>query len=88
MSRQPVGALDFAVGRHSSYAGETGHDPRRFTVAHDEAEILPLLRQVKRLNPACGSSPPPRSPPAAQRLLRDRSAGAASGRRVSASWDR
>ena len=42
VSRQPVGASDFAVGRHYSYAdilaGETDHDPRRFTVA---AEILP-----------------------------------------------
>ncbi|MEV4601940.1 glycoside hydrolase family 30 beta sandwich domain-containing protein [Amycolatopsis sp. NPDC049253] len=53
--RQPIGASDFAVGQDYSYddlpAGQTDYDMKHFSIAHDEAQILPLVRQAKKLNP-------------------------------------
>jgi glucosylceramidase len=53
--RQPIGASDFAVGQDYSYddlpAGQTDYQLRHFSIAHDEAQILPLLRQALRINP-------------------------------------
>ncbi|MGW4485303.1 glycoside hydrolase family 30 protein [Amycolatopsis sp. NPDC004368] len=53
--RQPIGASDFAVGQDYSYddmpAGQTDYDLKHFSIAHDEAQILPLVRQAKKLNP-------------------------------------
>ena len=37
---------------------------RRFSIAHDEREILPLLRQARRLNPDLKVMGTPWSPPA------------------------
>jgi glucosylceramidase len=53
--RQPMGASDFVAGAFYTYddlpVGETDYDMSRFSIAHDRAEILPLLRQALRLNP-------------------------------------
>ncbi|MFC0435014.1 glycoside hydrolase family 30 beta sandwich domain-containing protein [Kutzneria buriramensis] len=53
--RQPIGASDFAVGQDYSYddmpAGQTDYQLRHFSIAHDEAQILPLVRQALKLNP-------------------------------------
>ena len=53
--RQPIGASDFVVDQDYSYddmpAGQTDYQMRHFTVAHDETQILPLLRQALKLNP-------------------------------------
>ncbi|MEO6712576.1 MAG: glycoside hydrolase family 30 beta sandwich domain-containing protein [Mycobacteriales bacterium] len=66
--RQPMGASDFVAGPHYTYddlpAGETDYDLSEFTVAHDEAQILPLLRQALALNPAIKVMGTPWSPPA------------------------
>jgi glucosylceramidase len=53
--RQPIGSSDFVAGPHYTYddlrPGRTDYRMRRFSIAHDRAEILPLLRQALALNP-------------------------------------
>jgi glucosylceramidase len=66
--RQPMGASDFVAGPHYTYddvpAGQTDFRLRHFTIAHDRAEILPLLRQARSLNPNLKIMATPWSPPA------------------------
>jgi glucosylceramidase len=66
--RQPMGASDFVAGPHYTYddvpAGQTDFGLRHFSIAHDRAEILPLLRQARRLNPHLKIMATPWSPPA------------------------
>jgi glucosylceramidase len=67
--RQPVGSSDFtAAAQHYTYddvpSGQTDFALEHFSVAHDEAKILPLLRQAKRLNPRLKVMATPWSPPA------------------------
>jgi glucosylceramidase len=66
--RQPIGASDFVVGPHYTYddlaAGETDFGMRRFSTAHDQVQILPLLRQARALNPSLKVMASPWSPPA------------------------
>jgi glucosylceramidase len=66
--RQPMGASDFVDGPHYTYddvpAGRTDYGLRHFSVAHDEKQILPLLRQALRLNPSLKVIGTPWSPPA------------------------
>lgn len=53
--RQVIGASDFVNEPHYTYddlpAGQTDYAMERFSIAHDEAQILPLLRQARQLNP-------------------------------------
>lgn len=67
--RQPVGSSDFtAAATHYTYddvpAGQTDFALRHFSIAHDERQILPLLRQAKQLNPRLTVMATPWSPPA------------------------
>jgi glucosylceramidase len=67
--RQPVGSSDFtAAAQHYTFddvpAGQTDFALRRFSIARDEAKVLPLLREAKRLNPALKVMATPWSPPA------------------------
>jgi glucosylceramidase len=66
--RQPMGASDFVVGAQYTYddmpAGQTDYPQRHFSIAHDEAQILPLLREAKRLNPQLQIVATPWSQPA------------------------
>ncbi|MEU0877349.1 glycoside hydrolase family 30 beta sandwich domain-containing protein [Lentzea sp. NPDC005914] len=67
--RQPVGSSDFtASATHYTYddvpAGQTDFALQHFSIRHDEAKILPLLRQAKRLNPRLKIMATPWSPPA------------------------
>ncbi|MFD9700909.1 discoidin domain-containing protein [Lentzea sp. NPDC059081] len=67
--RQPVGSSDFtAAENHYTYddvpQGQTDFELRHFTIRHDEAKILPLLREAKRLNPRLKVMATPWSPPA------------------------
>ena len=63
-----MGASDFVAGDHYTYddlpAGQTDYGMRRFSIAHDRAEILPLLRQALALNPQIKVIGSPWSPPA------------------------
>ncbi len=66
--RQPIGASDFVSGPAYTYddlaPGETDFAMRRFSIAHDRAQILPLLRQARALNPNLKIMATPWSPPA------------------------
>jgi len=66
--RQPVGASDFVATADYTYddlpAGQTDYLQRNFTIAHDKAQILPLLRRAKQLNPHLTVMASPWSPPA------------------------
>ncbi|WP_367130272.1 discoidin domain-containing protein [Saccharothrix sp. HUAS TT1] len=67
--RQPVGSSDFtAEAEHYTYddvpPGRTDFSLRHFSIDHDRAVILPLLREAKRLNPALKVMATPWSPPA------------------------
>ena len=67
MLRQPMGASDFAVGRAYSYddqpAGQTDPDLSDFSIEHDQAYILPRLREALRLNPRMALMATPWSAP-------------------------
>jgi glucosylceramidase len=66
--RQPIGGSDFVASRAYTYddlpPGATDFEQRHFSIAHDQAEILPLLREAKRLDPALQIAATPWSPPA------------------------
>jgi glucosylceramidase len=67
--RQPVGSSDFtAAPQHYTYddvpASQTDFALRHFSIAHDEAQILPLLRRARQLNPRLSVMATPWSPPA------------------------
>jgi len=50
--RQPLGASDFSRSFYSYDDGAADPSLSRFSVAHDQAYILPLVKQAKSLNPA------------------------------------
>jgi glucosylceramidase len=67
--RQPIGATDMiAAGAAYTYddlpAGQTDYTMAHFSVAHDESQILPLLREAEQLNPHLQIMATPWSPPA------------------------
>ncbi|GAA3342075.1 ricin-type beta-trefoil lectin domain protein [Amorphoplanes nipponensis] len=67
--RQPIGSSDFtAAAAHYSYddvpAGRTDFALRHFSIDHDRAQILPLLRRARQLNPDLKIMGTPWSPPA------------------------
>jgi glucosylceramidase len=66
--RQPMGASDFVEAGFYTYddlpAGQADYSMAHFSVAHDRAQILPLLRQALALNPRLKVLATPWSPPA------------------------
>jgi glucosylceramidase len=66
--RQPIGGSDMIATAPYSYddlaAGQTDYTMQHFSVAHDQAQILPLLREAKALNPRLQVIASPWSPPA------------------------
>jgi glucosylceramidase len=66
--RQPMGASDFVASTPYTYddlpPGQTDYNMRYFSLAHDEKQILPLLRQARALNPQLKVVASPWSPPA------------------------
>jgi glucosylceramidase len=66
--RQPIGGSDFVATAAYTYddlpAGETDYAMQRFSIAHDEQKILPLIRQALALNPQIKILATPWSPPA------------------------
>jgi len=64
--RNPMGASDYARDFYSyddMPAGETDAELRRFSIAHDEEDIIPLLQEAVRLNPDLKLMASPWSPP-------------------------
>jgi glucosylceramidase len=67
--RQPVGSSDFtAAAEHYTYddvaPGATDFGLKHFSIKHDNAQVLPLLRLAKSLNPQLTVMATPWSPPA------------------------
>jgi glucosylceramidase len=66
--RQPIGASDFVTTAAYTYddlpAGQTDYAQRDFSIAHDQAQILPLLREAEAINPRLQIIATPWSPPA------------------------
>ena len=66
--RQPIGGTDMVSTGPYTYddlpAGQTDYSLAHFSVAHDETQILPLLREAERLNPNLQIMASPWSPPA------------------------
>ena len=66
--RQPVGGSDMVATAPYTYddlpAGQTDYAQQHFSIAHDQAQILPLLRQAEALNPHLQIIASPWSPPA------------------------
>ena len=66
--RQPIGASDFVTTAAYTYddmpVGQTDYQQRHFSIAHDQAQILPLLRQAEAINPRLQVIASPWSPPA------------------------
>jgi glucosylceramidase len=66
--RQPIGSSDFTDEPHYTYddmpAGQTDFALTHFSIAHDQAQILPLLRRAKSLNPQITVVATPWSAPA------------------------
>jgi O-glycosyl hydrolase len=67
MVRLPMGATDFTASGNYSYddmpPGETDPTLSNFSVAHDEAYIIPQLQQALALNPSIKFTATPWSPP-------------------------
>src|ERR1035437_4881905 len=65
--RQPMGASDFSSIGNYSYddmpAGQTDPNLTNFNITHDLQCIIPLLKQIKGINPALSIMANPWSPP-------------------------
>jgi glucosylceramidase len=65
--RLPLGASDFALSRYTYDdvpAGQTDRSLSRFSIAHDETEILPVLKEALSINPDLRVMATPWSAPA------------------------
>ena len=63
--RQPMGASDFShVGNYSYDDGAADPTLKNFSVSHDQADIIPLLKSARSLNPNLQLLAMPWSPPA------------------------
>ncbi len=66
--RQPMGATDFSASGNYSYddmpAGQTDPNLTNFSIAHDTAYIIPLVKQALSINPNIKVVALPWSPPA------------------------
>ena len=66
MLRQPMGASDFALQTYSYDdlpKGETDPELKKFSIAHDRADILPVLKEILAVNPNLKIIGSPWSPP-------------------------
>jgi len=66
MLRQPMGASDFALSAYSYDdlpPGQTDQELAKFSVAHDRADILPVLKEILAVNQSLKVIGSPWSPP-------------------------
>jgi glucosylceramidase len=64
--RQPIGASDFSRSMYSyddMPSGQTDPNLANFSIAHDNAYIIPILQQARQLNPQTTIMATPWSPP-------------------------
>jgi glucosylceramidase len=65
--RLPIGATDLSRSQYTyddMPSGQSDPSLAHFTIAHDEADVLPAMRQALQLNPAITVMATPWSPPA------------------------
>jgi len=66
--RQPIGGSDMVATAPYTYddlpTGQTDYAMKDFSIAHDQTQILPLLREAEQLNPKLQIMATPWSPPA------------------------
>src|SRR6202050_5346458 len=65
--RQPMGATDLALSNYTYDdlpAGDTDPNMRRFSIAHDQAYIIPTIKAALAVNPQIKVLALPWSPPA------------------------
>ncbi len=62
--RQPIGASDYARSFYTYDDGAADPNLTRFSVAHDNSYVLPLVKQAKTLNPKLSIMATPWSAPA------------------------
>jgi glucosylceramidase len=65
--RMSIGASDFSTGPYSYDdvpAGQRDDSLKQFTIAHDQKEVVPVLKQVVAINPGIHIMGSPWSPPA------------------------
>ena len=63
MCRLPIGASDFATSAYSYAEEPEDYDLRSFSIARDQASIIPVVQQAKAINPELGLFASPWSPP-------------------------
>ena len=63
VNRTCIGAADSAAKLYSYDDGEADPDLKRFSIEHDREYILPILRQVRKMNPDVFYFSSPWSPP-------------------------
>ncbi len=83
--RLPLGASDFSLSRYTYDdvpAGETDPTLSRFSLAHDDAEIIPVLREALAINPSLRVLGTPWSAPAWMKTSRSLLGGALAEDRV------
>lgn len=77
--RQPMGATDFSAGGNYSYddmpAGQADPNLSNFSVAHDNAYIIPLVQRALAINPVIKVVALPWSPPAWMKTTRTMNGG-------------
>ncbi|HWO65495.1 MAG TPA: ricin-type beta-trefoil lectin domain protein [Umezawaea sp.] len=61
--RQPIGATDFSRGFYTYDDGAADPSLSRFSISHDNAYILPLVKQARALNPKLSVMATPWSAP-------------------------
>jgi glucosylceramidase len=61
--RTCIGASDYSTDVFSYDEGEPDPEMKRFSIAHDQAYVLPMLRQARKVNPELFLFSSPWSPP-------------------------
>lgn len=73
--RVPIDSCDFSTGHYCADDDPADEDLVKFSLAHDEREILPILREAQRRNPDLKLMLSPWSPPAYMKTNQDRNHG-------------
>jgi glucosylceramidase len=66
--RTCIGASDYSTELYSFDEGEPDPELKRFSIAHDQANIIPMLRQAREVNPDLFLFSSPWSPPGWMKL--------------------
>jgi glucosylceramidase len=88
--RQPMGASDFSASGNYSYddvpAGQVDPELAKFSITHDAAYIIPLIKQALSINPNIKVVALPWSPPAWMKLTGTMNGGSMNGGSMNTSY--